>query len=61
MAISTVDPSVIDPTPKDVPQAITSPGTSDTSWEIRLTCPAGEQIISANNVDRMLRRGRDQQ
>src|ERR1700730_10605418 len=46
MVISTVDPSLIDPTPTDVPQAITSPGNSDISWEIRLTCAAGEKIMS---------------
>src|ERR1700676_1920778 len=32
---STSTPSRIDPTPKDVPQAITSPGNKVMSWEIR--------------------------
>ena len=43
---STVQPSLIDPTPTDVPHAITSPGSSDMSWDMRLTSSSGGMIMS---------------
>src|SRR3954467_13239006 len=44
--MDTVAPSLIDPTPTDVPHAITSPGSSVRSCEMRLTCSAGENTMS---------------
>jgi hypothetical protein len=46
ISTSTVLPSLIDPIPTDVPQAITSPGNSDMSWEILLTSSSGGMIMS---------------
>ena len=43
---STVEPSGIEPTPSEVPQAMTSPGSSDMSCESRLTISAGGRIMS---------------
>src|ERR1039458_6226747 len=43
---ATLEPSAIEPTPSEVPQAITSPGSSDMSREIRLTSSSGENIMS---------------
>src|SRR6202162_1014263 len=43
---STVAPSGIEPTPIEVPQAMTSPGSSDMSCEMRLTSSAGGRIMS---------------
>jgi hypothetical protein len=46
IVIDTDPPSLIDPTPSDVPHAITSPGSSVMSWEIMLTCSAGVNTMS---------------
>src|SRR5579863_3578700 len=48
MVTSTLEPSGIEPTPREVPQAITSPGSSDISREIRLTSSCGANIMSDN-------------
>ena len=44
----TVLPGFIDPTPTDVPQAMTSPASSVMSCEIRLTNLIGSKIMSDN-------------
>jgi hypothetical protein len=46
ISISTVAPSLIEPTPSDVPHEIKSPGHSVKSRERRLTCSSGEKIMS---------------
>ena len=46
MTMLTLLPGFIEPTPTDVPQAITSPASSGMSCEIRLTRRAGEKMMS---------------
>lgn len=45
---STTEPSFIDPTPIEVPTAITSPGINVMSRDSRLTCSSGEKTMSDN-------------
>lgn len=46
IATSIVAPSLIEPTPTDVPHAITSPGNNDMSREILATNSSGGMIMS---------------
>ena len=46
----TVLPGFIEPTPTDVPQAITSPGSRVMSCETRLTSIEGAKMMSDNGI-----------